>query len=97
MKHFHRSSREPNKSVNGDERAKRAPRCAAYSIMRRLREISGRTQVRRARFAGAFPEPSLPKTIQALRDFRRGKKNHQSNAQDASADEILNEGIAHQA
>lgn len=80
---------DPHQAVGNDKSAKNAPDGEA-------RPIEGR---RRGRFvshgAPAPACPAFPEAVQALSDFGGREKNHESHAQDARADEILNEWIAH--
>ena len=92
MKNFGGGEGEPDESVGDDENAERAPDDQAHTIKwRRSFGIGGVEGSVAREFAG----PAIPEAAETVGDFCGRKQNHQSDAEDSGANQVLNEGITH--
>lgn len=89
MENFGGGEGEPDEAVGEDENAESAPNDEARAVKRR--RSFGVDGGGARKFAG----PPTPEAVEAVRDFRGGKQNHQSDAEYSGADQILNERITH--
>lgn len=81
---------EPDEAVGDDEDAQNTPDDQTCAVKWRRGIDIG--------CGGAgwtFAGPALPETPQAVGDFRGGEQNDQTHAQDASADQVLNQRVVH--
>lgn len=92
MQHFGAGKREPNQPIRDNQRAEHAPNEQPGAIGVRPNIVLARRIL-----AGRLAEPAIPKVRQAVRDFAGGKKNYQPDAQNARANEVLDERITHRA
>lgn len=79
---------EPNETVDKDENAESAPDDEARAKEWR-RSCVGSGEGR------TLACPAFPEAAEAARDFFGREQNHQADAENRGADEILNKGILH--
>lgn len=90
MEHFSGREGKPDEAINEDEDAKDAPDDEARAIKwRRSRVGSGERRT--------LSCPTFPEAAESTGNFFGREQNHQADAEDGGADEVLDERIAHRA